>query len=64
MQTTASLRPVRALLTHSRSLPHLDVVLVIEREAVVDALWQHDHITLLALDTDPPVLGISHIKIP
>lgn len=46
-----------------RPTAHLDVIAGIQGEAVVDALRKHDHISLLAVDADPFVLGIPHIKI-
>lgn len=42
---------------------HLDVVALVEREAVVDALWQHNHVALAAVDADPPVVMVPHIKV-
>lgn len=46
-----------------RRQPHLDVVVLIEGEAVVDASGQHDHVALAAVDADPPVLRVPDIKV-
>lgn len=43
--------------------PDLDVVVLVECEAMIDAGRQHDHVTLLAVDADPPVLRVTDIKI-
>lgn len=43
--------------------PHLDVVVLIEGEAVVDAGGQHDHVALAAVDADPTVLRVPDIKV-
>ncbi len=42
---------------------HLDVIVGVQSEAVVNALRQHNHITLPAIDPDPPLIKVSHIKI-
>ena len=42
---------------------YLDVIVFIESEAMVDPLWQHDHVSLLALNPNPLVILPSDIKV-
>lgn len=42
---------------------HLDVVIAVQSEAVVDAFRQDNHVPLLAVDPDPLVIKVPHIKI-
>lgn len=43
--------------------PHLDVVVLIQREAVVDALWDDNQVSLVAQDPNPAVLQVPHVKV-
>ena len=42
---------------------HLDVVVLIECESVVDSCGQHDHVPFPAVDADPAVLRVPNIKV-
>lgn len=47
-----------------RADAHLDVVVAVQSEPVVDALWEHNHVPLSAVYSDPPVVKVPHIKVP
>jgi hypothetical protein len=45
------------------SIAHLDVVVCVQCEPMVDALWQHDHVALVALYSNPPVVLVSNVEV-
>lgn len=49
--------------TQTTHTPHLDVVVCVECEPVVDALRQHYQVTLATPDADPAVIQVTHIKV-
>lgn len=50
------------MITHV-NVPYLDVVILIQREAVVDPLWDNDQVPLVAQNPDPSVLKVPHVKV-
>lgn len=46
-----------------RNAHSLYVVVGVQRKAVIDALGQYNHISLVHLDSDPSVLSISYVKV-
>ena len=45
------------------STPYLDIVGVVQSEPVIDALWQHNHVTFLQSNPDPLLILVSYIKV-